>query len=78
MAIRGQVNREYTVGCKISPRINAAFVECLDYVFCSPGQWAVRGVKPLPSKATMDITKPFPTKAEPSDHVLIAADLEVV
>ena len=55
-----------------------AFVECLDYVFCSPGQWAVRGVKPLPSKATMDITKPFPTKAEPSDHVLIAADLEIV
>ena len=34
MAIRGQVNREYTVGCKISPRINAAFVECLDKLEC--------------------------------------------
>ena len=63
------------------------FMETLDYVFVSttpvagqaPAQdWLVRGVKGLPLKNDTDLEKPFPTKDEPSDHILIAADLSLV
>ena len=54
-----------------------AFVETLDYVFLSPGHWKVTGVKDLKPKAGLDLARPYPTADEPSDHVLLAADLEV-
>jgi len=52
-----------------------AFVETLDYIFCSPGDWAVAGVRPTPALEGLDRGKPLPTAAEPSDHVMISADL---
>ena len=53
------------------------FVATLDYVFCSPGDWAVTGVKPTKAFADVDSTKPYPTADQPSDHCMIAADLEM-
>lgn len=50
------------------------FVECLDYIFVSP-QWKVKGVLPLQAKSTL--THVFPDEKEPSDHVVIAADLQL-
>lgn len=53
------------------------FQETLDYIFVSANV-ACEGVKPLPAtKDEVRLQSPsgFPTKAEPSDHVLIAADL---
>lgn len=66
------------------------FIGTLDYIFLSQkertssvtegtesGQWwKVHGVQKLPS--TEDSGGPFPNEKEPSDHVLIAADLELV
>ena len=47
------------------------FKDTLDYIFVSDGV-DVAGVKPI------RVTEgPLPTEAEPSDHVLIAADLSV-
>ena len=53
------------------------FVATLDYVFCSPGDWAVTGVKATRKFADVDATKPYPTEDQPSDHCMIAADLEM-
>lgn len=39
-------------------------------------EWTVHGVKKLPSRE--DSGGPFPSEKEPSDHLLIAADLELV
>lgn len=39
-------------------------------------EWKVHGVQKLPSKE--DSGGPFPSEKEPSDHLLIAADLELV
>ncbi|KAJ8599913.1 hypothetical protein CTAYLR_002850 [Chrysophaeum taylorii] len=50
------------------------FIETLDYIFCSP-HWHVQDVKRLKSKAHVDLDKPYPDQHEPSDHVLLAADL---
>jgi len=51
------------------------FIDCLDYIFVSDGV-GVDGVKPLPHRS--DVTGPFPSAAEPSDHLLIAADLRLL
>lgn len=53
------------------------FAECLDYIFCKPNAWQVQSVKSLPG-GTPDLEKPYPDKNEPSDHVLLAADLKLV
>lgn len=53
-------------------RDDEPFIGTLDYIFLSPG-WEVSGVKSIPHRN--DAGGPFPTEAEPSDHVLIAADL---
>uniref|UniRef100_A0A7R9W647 Endonuclease/exonuclease/phosphatase domain-containing protein n=1 Tax=Pseudictyota dubia TaxID=2749911 RepID=A0A7R9W647_9STRA len=50
------------------------FVGTLDYIFLSD-EWTISGVKNLPSK--WDVVGPFPTEREPSDHVLIAANLAI-
>jgi endonuclease/exonuclease/phosphatase family metal-dependent hydrolase len=50
------------------------FVGTLDYVFVSP-EWAVKDVEKLPSLSEM--TGPLPIATEPSDHLLVAATLEL-
>jgi mRNA deadenylase 3'-5' endonuclease subunit Ccr4 len=52
------------------------FIDTLDYIFCSD-EWKVMGVKPLPSRD--EAGGPFPNldRDEPSDHILIAADLKL-
>jgi endonuclease/exonuclease/phosphatase family metal-dependent hydrolase len=50
------------------------FTETLDYIFLSP-HWSVEAVVQLPSGA--DLEGSFPNAVEPSDHVLIGADLNM-
>jgi hypothetical protein len=51
-----------------------SFIDTLDYVFYTP-QVKVTGVLALPHRDA--IGGPLPTSAEPSDHILIAAHLEL-
>lgn len=48
------------------------FIECLDYIFVSPGVKVLQA-DALPAKE--DVQGPYPTELEPSDHVLVAATL---
>ena len=50
------------------------FIDTLDYIFLSK-EWKVVGVKKIPHRD--DVDGPFPNENEPSDHVLISADLEL-
>jgi 2',5'-phosphodiesterase len=52
------------------------FIETLDYIFVSP-EWKVKNVKSI--KSRVEAGGPFPNldRNEPSDHVLIAAELEL-
>lgn len=50
-----------------------AFQETLDYIFLSP-EWSVTGVLSLPAPAEVEGAY-MPNDAEPSDHLLIQADL---
>jgi len=52
------------------------FIDTLDYIFVSE-DWTVAGVKELPHREGSG--GPFPNldRGEPSDHILIAADLEL-
>lgn len=52
------------------------FIDTLDYIFLSP-QWSVNNVLPLPSKEASMAIGPLPTQHEPSDHLMIAADLSI-
>lgn len=52
----------------------AAFIDTLDYIFLSK-EWKVTGVKPIGNRE--DAGGPFPNADEPSDHVLIRADLHL-
>jgi 2',5'-phosphodiesterase len=60
------------------------FIDTLDYIFLGNSnndvggkKWSVKSVKPLPHRD--EAGGPFPNldRGEPSDHVLIAADLEL-
>ena len=53
---------------------NDQFCGTLDYIFLSPG-WNVKRVKPLPSKSELGV-RSLPSESQPSDHLLIYADLE--
>lgn len=53
---------------------NDPFIDTLDYIFISK-EWKVCSVKELVHREDAD--GPFPNAKEPSDHVLIAADLEL-
>jgi 2',5'-phosphodiesterase len=53
-----------------------AFIGTLDYIFVSDGT-TVKNVLPLPHRDDANVNGPFPNEVEPSDHVLIAADLDV-
>jgi len=48
------------------------FIGCLDYIFLSE-EWEVGAVREIPHRD--DSPGPFPTEDEPSDHVIISADL---
>lgn len=50
------------------------FIETLDYIFCSP-QLSVCDVPELPHRDGVE--GPLPSASEPSDHILVAARLEV-
>jgi 2',5'-phosphodiesterase len=52
------------------------FIDTLDYIFTSPTQVQVTGVTALPKRE--EIAGPLPNVEEPSDHLLIAADLEII
>ena len=53
------------------------FIACLDYVFVSSSV-NVTGASPvLPSRINAPNPGPFPTAAEPSDHLMVAVDLLV-
>lgn len=50
------------------------FIGCLDYVFLSQG-WKVQSVVPM---STTNLEEgPFPTEREPSDHMLLGAELRL-
>lgn len=51
---------------------NDPFIDTLDYIFLSQ-EWKVDRVKEIAHRS--DANGPFPNAKEPSDHVLIAADL---
>ncbi len=52
------------------------FIGTLDYIFLSKGcGWKVKSVDSIPHRD--DVKGPFPNDEEPSDHVAIAADLDL-
>jgi mRNA deadenylase 3'-5' endonuclease subunit Ccr4 len=56
------------------------FCETLDYIFISH-QWIVKNVLPVPELSSSTRVIPersFPSEDEPSDHVMIGAELELV
>ena len=53
---------------------NDPFIDTLDYIFLSK-EWKVTSVKEICNRE--DANGPFPNAKEASDHVLIAADLEL-
>jgi 2',5'-phosphodiesterase len=50
------------------------FIGTLDYVFVS-SQFMVTGALPLPSQETL--SGPLPDENEPSDHLMLAVDLQL-
>lgn len=54
----------------------APFTETLDYIFLSQ-HWSVKSVRELPPRAAATKAACSPNGDEPSDHLLIAADLEL-
>jgi 2',5'-phosphodiesterase len=53
---------------------NNLFTDTLDYIFVSK-HWKISNVTPLPHRN--DLPGPLPTEHEPSDHLMIAAHLEI-
>lgn len=53
---------------------NDPFIDTLDYIFLSP-EWKVQSTKSIVNRSIAN--GPFPNAKEPSDHVMIRADLEV-
>jgi len=50
------------------------FFGVLDYIFVS-SHWGIKSVEKLPS--VKSFTTPLPTENQPSDHILIGAELEL-
>ena len=59
-----------------SARDASPFIGCLDYVFVSP-HLRVLSAPPLPTLEECLRQGPMPTSAEPSDHLLVAVELEL-
>lgn len=55
-------------------REDEPFIDVLDYIFLSP-EWSVEGVKYLPHRD--EVNGPLPSEQEPSDHILIAANMSL-
>jgi 2',5'-phosphodiesterase len=67
---------DFTNYALVGKRDKDPFIDTLDYIFLSD-HWKVTGVKSLPKRE--DSGGPFPNldHNEPSDHILIAADLQL-
>jgi len=63
---------EFTNWAKIGDQ--AQFIDTLDYIFLSK-QWRVWNTRLLPTSS--QIKGPLPIEDEPSDHLLIAADIQL-
>lgn len=55
-------------------KLGDPFCETLDYIWMSP-HWKVNSVHTLPDLSSLKGIASYPTSTEPSDHLLIAADL---
>ena len=60
---------------------DAPFIDTLDYIFLGQSEaakhiWKVENVLSIPHRNF--VKGPFPTKDEPSDHVMLSANLELV
>lgn len=56
---------------------NDLFAGVLDYVFLSPPEaWAVEGLHPLPHRSQLGV-RSLPSPSEPSDHLLLSANLRL-
>jgi exonuclease III len=71
-AVKNGTEPDFTNYARVEER--DPFIDTLDYIFLSSG-WTVTAVKPLVHRD--EANGPFPNAKEPSDHVLIWADLEV-
>lgn len=56
-------------------RDSPPFINVLDYIFLSP-HWNIRNIQELPSRTS--IQGPLPTKEEPSDHLLLSAEIDIL
>lgn len=72
-AVYGGKEPEFT-NFALTEGMEEPFKETLDYVFLSD-EWQVTDVKPVPRSE--DIDGPLPNEFEPSDHVLIASDVQL-
>lgn len=54
---------------------NQEFIGTLDYIFLSRNHWKVNSVQETIHRD--DANGPYPNQEEPSDHILISADLEL-
>lgn len=69
---------EYTNNARIVDQ--EPFIETLDYIFMSSGHsWKVHEVESLETKhpAKADVKEPLPSEHEPSDHILLSADMQL-
>ena len=57
-----------------SMKDSVPFIDCLDYVFISP-HVTVRSAPALPGRE--EVSGPFPTALEPSDHLLLSVELSL-
>ena len=71
-AVSSHGEPDYTNYAKI--RNDEPFIGTLDYIFLSD-EWDVDDVQKIPNRE--EYPGPFPTDAEPSDHLLISADLSL-
>ena len=53
-----------------------SFIDTLDYIFLSK-HWAVHQVLQLPTKEAAEMEGPMPTKDQPSDHLLLSAEISI-
>ena len=51
------------------------FIETIDYIMLSENAWHVNAVLPLPTVSATE--GPLPNKDEPSDHIMLAAELSI-
>ena len=70
--LKNKVEPEFTNYAKVKD--DPPFIGTLDYIFLS-SHWKVNRVKSLPPLEGFQ--GPIPTENEPSDHLLISADISI-